>query len=91
MVKLAAPLSPGKNGQLFVEGRDITRDFVKNLELTTDSDQLKISGLRWLSASELEADVSIDKELAPGDYIIHIASEGKPLKLPRGDIIKISP
>jgi hypothetical protein len=89
-VTLASPLFPGKNGQLMILGRDITQDFAKTLELTTDTEGLKVSGLRWRDPQTLVADMSVAADVAPGDYIIHVSSNGKPLKLPRGNIIKIT-
>ncbi len=88
---LASPLSPGKNGQLMVLGRDITQEFAKTLELSTDTEGLKVSGLRWRDPQTLVADISVAADLAPGDYIIHVSADGKPLKLPRGNIVKINP
>ncbi len=89
-VKLAAPLSPGKSGQLLILGRDITPDYTKTLQLDTDTDGLQVSSLRWQSATSLAADLAVAPTVAPGDYIIHVAAGGKPLKLPRGNIIKIT-
>ncbi len=90
-VKLSSPLSPGNNGQLMLIGRDLTPDFTKTLQLSTDTEGLQVSNLRWQSATTLLADISVAAAIAPGDYIIHVDSGGKPLKLPRGSIIKITP
>ncbi len=91
MVKLAAPLSPGKSGQLLILGRDITPEFSKTLALRTDTEGLKVSNLRFRDATSVVADVSVAADVAPGDYIIHVSTDGKPLKLPRGGIIQITP
>ncbi len=90
-VKLASPLSPGKNGQLLLLGRDITPDFSKTLQLRTDSDGLKVSNLRFRDPTSVVADISVAGDLAPGDYIIHVSTGQKPMKLPRGGIIQITP
>jgi hypothetical protein len=90
-VQLTSALAPGKNGQLQIVGRDITPDFAKTLELQTDTEDLKITNLRWQSPTTLVADISVGKNLAPGDYIIHVSAGSKPLKIPRGNIIKITP
>jgi hypothetical protein len=90
-VKLASPLAPGKNGQLLITGRDITQDFAKTLQATTDTEGLQISNLHWRDASTVVADIAVDAKVDPGDYIIHVAAGDKPLKLPRGNIIKIAP
>jgi hypothetical protein len=89
-VKLAAPLAPGKNGQLFLSGRDIAPDFAKTLALETDAEGLKISNLRWRDPMSVIADIAAAATLEPGDYIIHVSAAGKPLKLPRGNIINIT-
>ncbi len=89
-VNLSGLLSPGKSGQLLILGRDITPDFVKTLTLTTDSEGLQVSNLRWQSATTLVADIKVAADVAPGDYLIHVTADGKPLKLPRGNIIKIT-
>jgi hypothetical protein len=88
-VKLASPLGPGKNGQILITGRDISQDFAKSLQATTDSEDLKVSNLRWQDALTVVADIAVDAKLDPGEYIIHIAAGGKTLKLPRGNIIHI--
>jgi len=91
MAKLAAPLSPGKSGQLLIIGRDISQDFAKTLQLSTDTEELQISNFHWQDPSTLAADIKVASTIAPGDYLIHVAGNGKPLKLPRGNIIKIEP
>jgi len=90
-VKLATPLAPGKNGQVLLTGRDIAPDFAKALLFETDTEGLKISNLRWQDTSTVIADIAVAATLEPGDYIIHVSTGGKPLKLPRGNIIKITP
>jgi hypothetical protein len=88
-VKLAMPLSPGKNGRILIAGRDISQDFAKSLQATTDTDGLQITNLHWQDPSTISADISVDAKVDPGEYIIHISANGKTLKLPRGNIIKI--
>ena len=90
-IKLAMPMGPGKSGQVLLAGRDITPDFAKTLALETDTEGLKISNLHWRDASNVIADIAVASTLEPGDYIIHVSAAGKPLKLPRGNIIKITP
>jgi hypothetical protein len=88
-VKLAVPLSPGKNSQLLILGRDITPAFTQGLQLQTDNEDVKVSNLRWQNPTMLTADISAAATVEPGDYIIHVSVGGKSLKLPRGNIIKI--
>jgi hypothetical protein len=90
-VKLVTPLSPGKNGQLQILGRDITPEFMKTLTLETDTEGIKVSNLRWQDPMTLVADIAIAADVAPGDYLIHVSEAGKPLKFPRGNIIKVMP
>ena len=90
-VKLATPLAPGKNGQLLLTGRDISMDFAKTLTFETDAEGLKVTNLRWRDPSTVMADIAVAATLEPGDYIIHVSAGGKPLKLPRGNIIQITP
>jgi len=90
-VKLATAVLPGKNGRILIAGRDISPDFAKTLQATTDTDGLQISNLHWQDATTIAADIAVDAKVDPGEYIIHISANGKMLKLPRGNIIKIGP
>lgn len=90
-LELARPLSPGTTGQIKVLGRDLTPEFVKTLQLGTDSNGLKVSGLRWQDSSTLMADIFVAADIEPGEYLVHVSAGDKPLKLPRGNIIKITP
>jgi hypothetical protein len=90
-VKLATPLSPGRNGQVFILGRDISPDYAKTLQIQTDTPGLQVSGLRWQDASTLVANITVAANVDPGDYIIHVTTDGKTLKFPRGNIVKITP
>ena len=90
-VKLVRELSPGKNGQLQIIGRDIAPEYMQTLQLSTDTDGLKISNLRWQDTSTLVADIAVASDVTPGNYLIHISAGGKALKLPRGNIITIAP
>jgi hypothetical protein len=90
-VKLSSPLGPGKSVSLLITGRDISPDYAKTLEAATDTEGLQISNLHWQDASTVIAAVTAAQTLEAGDYIIHLSAGGKPLKLPRGNIIKITP
>ena len=46
-----------------------------------------MSYCRW-SSDDFQCDIYC---YCGGDYIIHITADGKPLKFPRGNIIKIAP
>jgi hypothetical protein len=89
-VKAVGALTPGTTGQLALEGRDIAYDFVGKLQVTTDTEGLKISNLRWVSATGLAADIVIASDVSPGDYLIHVMVSGKEMKLPRGNIVKVT-
>lgn len=90
-VKSVGGMIPGQTGQLTIQGRDISYDYVGRIQVTTDTDGLKISNVRWQNASALSADVAIAADVAPGDYLIHVLEGGKELKLPRGNIIQVRP
>jgi hypothetical protein len=90
-VKLASPLSPGTSGRVLIFGRDISDDYLKTLQITTDSDGLQVSNLRRQDAATLVANISVSTAVVPGDYLIHVAAVDKDLKLPRGNVIKINP
>ncbi len=90
-LKTVGALTPGKNGQISITGRDITHAFVSQLRLRADADGLQLGALRWHSPTALVADVTVDASTAPGDYIIHVYDKNKELKIPRGNIIKITP
>ncbi len=90
-VKAAGALVPGQTTPLTVQGREIAFDYPAKIQLTTDTAGLTISNLRWQNASAMTADLAVAPDLAPGDYLIHVMSAGKEIKLPRGNIIKVTP
>ena len=90
-VRLTQPLSPGKSGQIQVVGRDLSADFMSTLHLEVDESRLKLTPLRLQDNRTLVADLDVAADVAPGDYIIHVYAGDKELRLPRGNIIKITP
>jgi hypothetical protein len=90
-VRLSRPMSPGQSGTLEITGRDISPAYAQSLELQVDEPGLRLSPLRLLDASTLVADIQVSTAVAPGDYLVHVSAQGKPVKLPAGNIIKIKP
>jgi len=90
-VKLAAPLSAGSSGTLFLTGRDISPEFAGALRIETDEPDLKVTNLRQQDIATLAADVQAGPNVRPGDYLIHVYRDTVELKLPGGNLIQILP
>lgn len=89
--RLARPLSPGTSGLVQIIGRDFSPDFVQSLQVRSDEPGLQITRLRLQDPSTLVADVHVGSGVAPGDYWLHVARQGRPIRLPGGSIVKIVP
>lgn len=90
-VKLPQPLARGRRGIVQIQGRDISPSFVQNLHIETDDPGLQVSGLRIQDSNTIVADVQVSTSVAPGDYLLHVSSSGRNLRLPSGSIIQINP
>ncbi len=89
-VKSVGALMAGQTGQITILGRDITEDYAARLRLGADTEGLTISNLRRQSPTALIADIRVAPDVAPGDYIIHVLEGDRELKIPRGNIVKVT-
>lgn len=90
-IRLAQPVGPGRTGKLLIQGREISQAFVSGLQVAVEEPGLRLSPLRLQDPSTIVADIEVDSSVAPGDYLVHLTSQGKALQLSRGNIIKITP
>lgn len=89
-VKLQQPIKAGQSGILQIVGRDLDPAFVQSLQLAVDEPGIRVSNLRIQTPSFLIADIHVSTGTAPGDYIVHVMANGKDLKLPKGNLIKVN-
>ena len=90
-VKLPQPLARGHQGIVQILGRDISPAFAQSLHIETDDPGLQVSGVRIQYSNTVVADVRVSTSVAPGDYLLHVSSSDRNLRLPTGNIIKINP
>lgn len=88
---LDPPLHPGSTSVLRMEGRDLDQEFIQSLKSEVDAEGLSIGQIGWVSPELASASVSAGASLAPGDYLIHLTSHGKPVVPLQGGIIRILP
>jgi hypothetical protein len=88
-VQVAPPPHPGQQGLLRIIGRDLAPNFAQSLALEVDEPGISIKNLRPLDNNTLAADIAVSSTVAPGDYWIHLTSDGKVIQPPYGSIIKI--
>ncbi len=89
--KLASPLKPGGASSVNVTGRDLSSTYAATLRLEVDEPGLRVAPLRWLDATRLAADIHAASHVAAGDYLIHVYSGDKEVKLPGGNLIRVTP
>ncbi|HVO32284.1 MAG TPA: hypothetical protein VMU17_00110, partial [Elusimicrobiota bacterium] len=88
-VHLLHPVIPGQSGILQITGRDLSPVYVQTLRIATDEPGLSLSGLHLQDASTIVANVQVSTGTAPGDYLIHLTSQDKPVRMPTGNIIRV--
>lgn len=90
-IETATPAKVGKKNVLNIAGRDLSPQFVQNLKIETDEPGLTIGGIKRVDALVATAEITISSKVAPGDYWLHLSSQGKKIIPPYGSIIKIEP
>ena len=88
-VQIAPPIKPGQQGLLRILGRDLSADFVRGLQLDVDEPGIQLKNLRRQDNSLLAADIAVSSTVAPGDYWIHLSTQGKEIQPPYGSIIRV--
>jgi hypothetical protein len=89
-VELTHTVAPGGAGQIQLMGRELSPTFLSTLHLVVDEPGLSLSPLRQINDRAFMADLRVGSGVAAGDYIIHVFTGAKELRLPRGNIIKIT-
>jgi hypothetical protein len=89
-VSLTQELKPGQSGQLQLKGRDLSQSFLASLRVEADDPGLTLSALHQQDNQTFVCDIKTTTNVTPGDYIIHVYTKDKELRLPRGNIIKIT-
>lgn len=88
-VQVSPPIKPGSSGTLKVIGRDFSDEFAQTFKITPDDAGIVVNGLRRQDASTLFADIMVKPEVAPGDYWLHLTSNGQKIEPPFGSLIKV--
>lgn len=90
-VRLEPAMTPGGKSTLRIIGRDLTEAMVNDLKIETDEPGITIGAPRWVDRSTAMADITVNAQVAPGDYWMHLSVRGQKIKPPYGTIIKILP
>lgn len=88
--KLASALVAGGAATLELHGRDLEKAFVEALKTEVDDENLKIGAFVWISSEKAEAPIEAGSAVVPGDYLIKLTSEGKPVNPHFGNVIRIN-
>ena len=71
-VQVSPPVKAGGKSLLKVVGRDFSDDFVSSFKIDTDEPRITVNTLKKVDSSTLEADISVETGVAPGDYWLHL-------------------
>lgn len=88
-VRLEPALYPGSAGVVILNGRDLQKDFIDSIEVQVDDPELVLGKFTWVSPEEARAPISIGQHVVPGDYLLALTSNGKPVQPQFGSIIRI--
>jgi hypothetical protein len=88
-VQTGGPIRAGGQGMIRVVGRDFSDAFSATFGIETDEPGISIKNLRRADDSTLLADITVQPQVAPGDYWLHLSAKGQKIKPPFGSIIKI--
>lgn len=90
LVKVEPVLLPGGVSTLMIVGRDLTDDFISGIKVETDEPELKLGAFFRVGVNEVSAPISAGASVKPGDYLLKITSNGKPVSPEFGSIIRVS-
>lgn len=88
-VQVSPPVHPGQKGQLRILGRDLSPQWVQHLRIDLDEPGISVTELHPLDKSTLTADITVSSSVAPGDYWLHLSSDGQKIEPAYGSIIKV--
>lgn len=88
--RLSNFVKPGGEGKVILVGRDMDKSFISKLKVEVDEPELMIGTFEWLRPEEAAASIKAGASVKPGDYLIHLSLEGKPVTPAFGGIVQIS-
>jgi hypothetical protein len=88
-VQVSPPIKAGGQSTLRVRGRDFSDNFAAAFRIDVDEPGIVIKNLAHTDAQTLTADISVSSSVAPGDYWLHLSSNGQKISPPYGSIIKV--
>jgi hypothetical protein len=88
-VQVSPPVTAGGKSTLKVLGRDFSDDFMAAFRIDVDEPRIAISAIKRTDPATLTADISVSTGVAPGDYWLHLSSNGQKISPPYGSIIKV--
>jgi hypothetical protein len=88
-VQVSPPVNAGGASLLKVIGRDFSDEFTASFHIDVDEPGIVIGALQRQDASTLTATIHVSPGVAPGDYWLHLSSNGQKISPPYGSIIKV--
>lgn len=86
---LSPGLVPGGTSAITLQGRDMTEEFISQFKVELDEPGLVLSPFKRINPQEASAIITAGKDVAPGDYLLHITSNGQPIHPQSGSIIRV--
>ena len=83
------PVRAGGQSTLKVRGRDFSDDFLATFRIETDEPGIQIKNVTRTDPRFLSADISVGSGVAPGDYWLHLTTNGTKISPPFGSLIKV--
>jgi hypothetical protein len=88
-VQITPPVQAGGTSLLKVLGRDFSADFAASFQIGVDEPRIAITNVKRADNSTLTADITVSSDVAPGDYWLHLTSQGQKIIPPFGSIIRV--
>ncbi len=88
-VQVSPPVKAGGASILKIMGRDFSNDFVASFKIDVDEPGIVIGALQRQDAATLTATIHVSPGVAPGDYWLHLSTNGQKISPPYGSIIKV--
>lgn len=89
-LRLQSELKPGGASTLYLIGRDMEAGFISGLHIELDEPALHVGPFQWDNPNQASASINAGEDVKPGDYLLHMSSEGKPVSPQFGSIIRVS-
>jgi hypothetical protein len=88
-VRVEPALMPGGVSEIVLVGRDLDNEFISKIKVEVDEPGLEIGKFARVSSTEARARVSASAAVAPGDYLLTMVANGKPVTPQFGSIIRV--